>query len=91
MGNTFGLDMGVFRGHGVEIHFIDSSQESLCKTGLAGPTTLCGKLPDFWHQSQDRLQMAAAFSRAGHWRIVGPVAPQRARRLRDCRSDGFFA
>src|SRR5579859_7627697 len=75
IGNTFGLDWGFFARHGVEIPFFGASARAFCKTGLAGPTTVCGKLPFVWHQPQDRLQMAAAFSGPGDPRAAGPVAP----------------
>jgi hypothetical protein len=75
IGNTFHKDLGLFHGHVMEIYFFGSSPCRLCKTGVEGPTILCGSVPHFSDQSQNRLQMEATFPAARFGRIARPLAP----------------
>src|ERR1035441_8509577 len=75
MGNTFNKDLGYFHGHVMEIYLFGTSACRLCKTGVEGPTILCGSVPHFPDQSQDGLQMETPVPAARFGRIARPLAP----------------
>src|ERR1035441_3172413 len=75
MGNTFNKDLGYFHGHVMEIYLFGTSACRLCKTGVEGPTILCGSVPHFPDQSQAGLQMEKPVPAARFGGAASPLAP----------------
>jgi hypothetical protein len=73
MGNSFHFICGLLCGHVVQRNVFGNSAAAVCEVGFEGPTKHVAAVSVVWDQSQERLQMEAAFRAGGAWRPSGPV------------------
>ena len=64
MGNRIVKHKRIFQGHVLEIYIFGSSAGSLCEIAVEGPTTHGASVPNFWDQSENRLQVERTLWRA---------------------------